>query len=309
MSEQIEVIDMDDEAFEAHIAELDAKIEDNEANDGDVDEFKALLEKKSEVSKQRDDAKKDRDTRQQSHRDDLKQVAAEATTLEAKLAAGLAPDDEADVLARLAFVEDRRATLETGLPFAGISTGKLEGDLEAVELQREVLWSELRAAEDNKGSRPAHYRKVKGDYEALAEKQATLRTELQSRELQEMNKVLGRQAAERHAERMLRAEDAQAVNEADEGRKETKREDLAESYAARLSLRIPIVEQQLWRKAEENVAHALVSPSGGVEPGYAGKNQKIRNDEKKIEERIEHEHQRRRLIPRGWTFPTKGESQ
>jgi hypothetical protein len=195
--------------------------------------------------------------------------------------------------------------LETGLPFAGISTGKLEGHLEAVELQREVLWSELRAAEDNKGSRPAHYRKVKGDYEALAEKQATLRTELQSRELQEMNKVLGRQAAERHAERELRAEDEKAISEADERRRGTKKEDLAETFAARLSLRIPVVEQRLWRTAEQNVAHALVSPSQAVEAGRPVRDRKLREDEAKIEERIKHEqaNQRRRLIPRGWTFP------
>jgi hypothetical protein len=285
-------------------------LEKNKSDDGEVEEHKALLDERTEVRKQRDEAKTQRETRQKGVREALTDYRAEATRLETKLAASdLDPADEADLRARYAFVVDRRSTLEAGLPFAGIQTEKLKGDLEAVELQREVLWSELKAAEDNKVSRPAHYRKVEREFNALADRQATLRTELQSRELQEMNKVLGYQAAVRHAERMLRAEDAQAVNEADEGRKETKREDLAESYAARLSLRIPIVEQQLWRKAEENVAHALVSPSGGVEPGYAGKNQKIRNDEKKIEERIEHEHQRRRLIPRGWTFPTKGESQ
>ena len=246
--------------------------------------------------------KKERDARTQSDRDDLKELAAEARALEAKLAAGLTPDDEAEVRARQAFVADRRATLEAGLPFAGLPTGKLEGDLEEYELQREVLWSQLKMAEDDQGLRPAYYRKVKRDFEALADKQATLRTELSNRKLQEANKELAHQAAVRHAERELRAEDKKTISEAEPGRRGTRTEDLQETFAARLALRIPVVEQQLWRTAEQNVSHTLLFPTTAVEAGRPVRDRKLREDEAKIEERIKHE-QRRRLVPRGWTFP------
>jgi hypothetical protein len=77
-TEQLDIMDMDDAAFDAHLAELDAKLKDNEENDGEPAEFTELLKKKSAVSKQRAHAKKERDTRQKSSRDTLKAFDAEA---------------------------------------------------------------------------------------------------------------------------------------------------------------------------------------------------------------------------------------
>lgn len=98
---------------------------------------------------------------------------------------------------------------------------------------------------------------------------------------------MAHRAAVRDAERELRAEDAKTISEADEARRGTKSEDLAESFAARLALRIPEVEQRLWKQAEENVVRAYRFP-GGVEVGNAEVN-KLREAERKIEERIEQE--------------------
>lgn len=307
MSEQtdhIDIMELDDDAFETRLAQIDEQLEDNKENDGDENEFKALLEQRTEVRQQQQAATKERDTRQKSSRDNLKKLAYEATILEAKLAEGLSPEEEVEARARQAYVADRRATLEAGLPFAGVPTEKLEGNLEALELEREELWARLKAAEDNQGLRPAHYRKVRREYEALAERQATLRTELQTRELQGVNKELAHRAAVRHAERELRAEDAKAISEADENRRGTRAEDLAESFEARLELRIPVVEQRLWRQAEVSVGRALMGPGKAVEPLASAREDKLREDERAIEqERIRQEQaqqRQRRVQPRSW---------
>ena len=185
--------------------------------------------KKTEARQQQQTATKERDTRQRGVREPLTGIRAEATRLETKLATELTPDEEAELRARQEYVADRRAMLEASLPFAGIPTDTLEARIEEAEYQRE----ELRDALDkihSPGSKPsAHARRLQAELKTLDEGRRALSVELQTRELQGANKELAHRAAVRDSERELRAEDAKAISEADEARRGTKTEDLAET--------------------------------------------------------------------------------
>ena len=66
---------------------------------------------------------------------------------------------------------------------------------------------------------------------------------------------------------------------------------MAESFAARLALRIPETEKRLWAEAEENVIRAYANPLGdrSVDVGWRKHANKRLDEEKKLQERIEHE--------------------
>jgi hypothetical protein len=53
------------------------------------------------------------------------------------------------------------------------------------------------------------------------------------------------------------------------------------------TLRIPLVEQRLWQEAEQNVVRGFMDVRQGVEVGGRPRNQKLLDDQKKLEERIE----------------------
>lgn len=283
-TDDIDIMELDDDAFETRLAQIEEQLEDNKENDGDVDEHKALLDQRTEVRQQQQAATKERDTRQKGLREALKDIRAEATRIETKLATELTPDDEAELRARREYIADRRVTLEASMPFAGIPNDTLEARIEENEYQRD----EVRDALDkihSPGSKPnAHARRLQAELKALDEGRRALSVELETRRLQGANKELAHRAAVRDAERELRAEDAKAISEADEARRGTKTEDLAETFAARLALRIPEVEQRLWQQAERNVVSAFGHPYGGVEAGGGTRAKKMREDQAKLDE-------------------------
>lgn len=64
--------------------------------------------------------------------------------------------------------------------------------------------------------------------------------------MQQRNQTLAHAAAERHAERELRAEDAKAIREAEEDWQRVKlTKEQTESFATRVKERIPAVEKRL----------------------------------------------------------------
>jgi len=155
---------------DAYIAELDAKIEDNQENDGDEDEFKALLEQRTEAREQRDEAKEARKTRQSGMRGILQGFNRESIQIQAKLAeSDLDEGIEAALRARQEYVADRRAMLEASLPFAGIPNDKLEEQLEEAEYQREELRAKLDQALAPGGKPSAHARRFMAELQALDE--------------------------------------------------------------------------------------------------------------------------------------------
>jgi hypothetical protein len=293
-----EIVDMTDAEYAAYIGQIDEKMKDNYDNDGDEDEYSELVGEKYAAKKQHEDAKKERDTRQKSERETLKAYDKEAAALEAKLAEGPGPeDDEAEIRARQAYVETRRSELTASLPFAGISTSTLEKRFEDAEYDREEVRAKLDQALAPGGKPSAHARRFQAELDAIDQNRQALSVEMGTRRMQEANKELAHAAAIRHAERELRAEDARAISEADPARRGTRTEDLAESFAARLSLRIPETEKRLLKEAEANVVRALADPGGAVDVGWRKHADKLRAEEAKIaerilsdEERIDYEH-------------------
>jgi hypothetical protein len=83
--------------------------------------------------------------------------------------------------------------------------------LEDAEYSHEELRDKFDQALAPGGAPSAHARRFRAELDALDQGRWALQRELQTRAMQQRNQTLAHAAAERHAERELRAEDATAT--------------------------------------------------------------------------------------------------
>ena len=121
----------------------------------------------------------------------IEHLTNEVQQLEQALAQpDLNPTTEVAMRERHALASARLADLESRADYAEVSTEDLQGLLEDAELRREELYPQLQTALQDRANRPALARKLERDYNDLAQSQAGLRSELDTRQFQEANVVL-----------------------------------------------------------------------------------------------------------------------
>lgn len=150
-------------------------------------------------------------------------------------------------------------------PYAETSTEDLRTQLEDAELEREELLPLMRAALADRANRPALARKMEREFDDLAQGVAGLRTELDTRQLQDANDVLARHRASVVAEREIRQTDVDALaGLQDDWRRAKAKERLTETFEGRLTKHTGIVHERLLAEADAKVGAQLLLP--GHEP-------------------------------------------
>ena len=102
------------------------------------------------------------------------------------------------------------------------------------------------------------------EYNDLAQNQAGLRSELDTRQFQEANNVLARHRAEVVAEREIDQADVEALEGLEAWRREKAREQLASSRERRIEKHTGVVHERLLAEAVAKVGAQLLLP--GHEP-------------------------------------------
>ena len=193
-------------------------------------------------------------------------LSNEVQQLEQALAqSDLDPVAQVAMRERHALVSTRLADLESRAEFAEVSSEDLRGLLEDGELRREELFPELQAALADRVTRPALARKLQREYDDLAQNQAGLRAELDTRQFQEVNDILSRNRASVVAEREIDQADGEALEGLETWRREKAREQLAISRDRRIEKHTALVHERLLTDADAKVGAQLLMP-GHHEP-------------------------------------------
>ena len=124
----------------------------------------------------------------------------------------------------------------------------------------------MKAALEDRANRPALARKLEREYRELAQHETGLRTELETRAIQEANVVLHQHRAAVVAEREQREEDAAALEGVEGWQREKAAEKLRESFDRRLEKRTALTADSLMAEAERRVAANLAGLGPGWEP-------------------------------------------
>ena len=163
------------------------------------------------------------------------------------------------------FSSTGRTNLESRTEYAEVSTEDLHSLLEDSGLRGEELFPQLQAALADRANRPALARKMQREYNDLAQNQAGLGSELDTRRFREANEVLARHRAEVVAEREIRQADEEAQSGLqDDWRRGKAQERLAETFDGRVAKHTGIVHERLLMEADAKVGAQLLMP--GHEP-------------------------------------------
>ena len=194
---------------------------------------------------------------------DVKDLTKELEELESAIAEpDLAATDQVKLRERHAFVAATLADLERSAPYTEHDTEALQAQRDAGELEREDKRLELDAAIANRGVNSALARKLTRELDEITKREAGLREELNSREMQQANAELASHRAAVVAERELRAEDQTALEGLQDWRRDKAAEALRDSFDDRLAQRVEPTKQRLIDEAEEKVgARLLFGPS------------------------------------------------
>jgi hypothetical protein len=152
---------------------------------------------------------------------------------------------------RHAFITAKLWDLAVSAPYAETSTEDLRTRLEDAELEPEELLPLMRAALADRANGPALARKMEREFDDLAQGVAGLRTELDTRQLQDANDVLARHRASVVAEREIRQTDVDALaGLQDDWRRAKAKERLTETFEGRLAKHTGIVHERLLAEAD-----------------------------------------------------------